>query len=182
MFHVSSTTEVPEYGIAFLFGVRAFVGAAVWVPFVIFLAVTYVRALGSAAADGITGTEQKLEDAAREIQFSHETRAAKVLRGLLQEEPDNPDAHALMGEVQLRRGEYELALGSLRLAMAGARSNEEFAKRVFKAAVILNEHLGDPKAAARELDLLRKRMPGTPEAEKAQDWIVRLMDEAAREE
>ena len=179
---LSAATESGESGIPMVFGIHVFIGAVVWAPFIVFLAITYVRVLGEMASGGASTTEMKIKDAAHDVEFGHDARAGKTLRGVLAAEPENVEAHALMGEVQLKRGDYEKALGSFRLAMANAPGNGEFARFAFRAAVILNEHLGEPKAAARELDLIRKRMPNTPESEKAQDWIVRLMDDAAKEE
>ena len=176
-------TERPEGYIPFAYGAQMFVAAVAWVPFLIFLIRTYVGALGAAVEDGETTTARRIEDARREFEFGHHGRAAKILREVLDAEPENSDAHALMAEIGLKRGAYEQALASYRLAAGGAREDHAaFARYVFKAAVILNEHLGDPKAAAKELDFIRQRMSGTPEAAKAHDWIVRLMDDAAREE
>ena len=177
----SYRTEIPENGIAFLFYVRVFVGALAWAPFAIFVVAAWMKTLGAVAADGETTADRLLEDAARDLEAGHESRAAKTLAGLLRREPDNPEAHALMAELYLKRGKSELALGSLRLVALNPRNNAQLAKSVFKAAGILNEDLGRPAEAARELDIIRRRMPGTPEAAKAQEWIVRLMDEAAKQ-
>ena len=179
---LSAWVETPEGGIPFVYYARVLIGTVAWMPFVLYVVVTWMRTLGAAAQDGVTSAEARIEDARRALEFGQDARAWKSLRAVLDEDAGNIEARSLMAEVHLKRGKYDLALGSLRLATVGADSDPQFAKFCFKAAVLLNEHMGDPKAAAKELDLIRRRMSDTPEAAKAQDWIVRLMDEAVREE
>ena len=161
--------------------VRALVGAVLYLPFLIFLVVIYIRELGSVADGGIETTRMKLEDAAQASRFGHNNRAVKILRGVLDADPDNIEARVILAQIQLKRGHYMDAVGSYRLAMSATQDDAKIAELVFKNAVILNEHLGEAKAACRELDILRQRMPDTPEAKKAQEWIVRIMDEDARD-
>ncbi len=177
----AALTERPEGHIHFVFGVHLFLGICAWIPFLLFLAITYLRALGAVAEDGVTSAEARRTEARRLLEFGQEVRAGKILRELLDADAGDVEARAMMAEVQLKLGKYDMALGSLRLAMAGVDTDQQFARFVFKAAVLLNEHMGDPAAAARELDLIRRRMPDTPEAAKAQEWILRLMDQAASE-
>ncbi|KPL03018.1 MAG: hypothetical protein AMK75_01955 [Planctomycetes bacterium SM23_65] len=157
-----------------------FAGVA-YVPFAVFLVITYVQAVGKMADGALSATQVKLDDASQAARLGHTDRASKIVRDVLEKDPDNMEARTILGQIQLRRGEYAKAVGSFRLAMAGAKDDAEFAQYVFTVAVILNEHLGKHQEACRELDLIRKRMPNTPQAEKAQRWIVRMMDHAARE-
>jgi len=176
----SAAAEMKPNSIPALFLVRTVVAAMAYVPFLAFLVLTYVRVLGGLASGGTSTTEIKLEEAVHALRFGHHNQAARMAQDVLEEDPDNIEARMVMAQVHLSRGHYEKAIGSYRLAMGVARDDAEFAQLVFTVAVILNEHLGDDKAAVRELDLIRKRMPGTPQAEKAQKWIVRIMDQAAR--
>jgi len=178
----SASTEIVPDRIPALFIFRLVVGAVPHLPFLAFLVITYVRLLGGVAAGGIGTTAMKLEDATQAFRFGHNTRAVKILREVLDAEADNVDARVLMAQIQFKRGHYQEALGSYRLAMGAAKDNAKFAELVFRTAVILNESLGDAKAACQELDLIRQRLPDTPEAKKAQEWILRIMDEAARED
>jgi cytochrome c-type biogenesis protein CcmH/NrfG len=177
----SAAAEMKPNVMPVLFLVRTIVAAVAYVPFLVFLVVTYVRVLGALAAGGISTREIKLEEAVHALRFGHHNQAARTAQEVLAEDPDNIEARMIMAEVHLSRGQYEKAIGSYRLAMPVARDNAEFAQLVFTVAVILNEHMGDDKGAMSELDLIRKRMPGTPQAEKAQKWIFRIMDRAARE-
>lgn len=182
MIVTSAATEIEPDRIPAWFFIRLIVGVIVYLPFLIFLVVTYVRVLGSVADGGIETTRMKLEDAEQASRFGHNNRAVKILREVLDVDPDNVEARVIMAKIQLKRGHYSEAIGSYRLAMSAAKSDEQIAELVFKTAVILNESLGDARAACRELDIIRQRMPESPEAKKAQEWIVRIMDEAAREE
>ena len=177
----SAATEIVPDEIPTFFLVRVVVAALAYVPFLVFLVVSYARALGTVAAGGISTKEIELEEAAHALRFGHHGQAGQMAHRVLERDPDNVTARTIMAEVQLHSGQYEKAIGSYRLAMTAARDNAEFAQLVFAAAVILNEHQGDDKGAVQELDLIRKRMPGTPQADKAQKWIVRIMDQAARE-
>jgi tetratricopeptide (TPR) repeat protein len=176
-----SSSEVESDRLPALFVFRIVVSAAAYLPFVAFLVATYVRALGGIAADDTSTAEIRLEDARQALRLGHAERAVKMVRELLDADPGNTEALTIMAEIHLKRGHYEKAVGSYRLAMAHSRSDEEFAQFVFTVTVILNEHLGDAQQAARELDLIRQRMPDTPQARKAQKWIYRILDEAARE-
>ncbi len=171
--------EAPPSGLHFKLYVRVLVGALAWAPYLFYLAGICIKALGAAAEDAETSEDGRLADAARLLESGHASHARSIVAEALRRDPDNPEAHALMAEIHRARGKSDLALGSLRLVEANARDNAQFAKAVFKASVILDEDLGRPADAARELDLIRKRMPGAPEAAKAQALIVRLMDEAA---
>lgn len=151
-------------------------------PFAVFLVISYLVFLRRVANEPVVTVSVKLETAEDEINLGQLHRAAQVLREILDSDPENVDAHALMAEVHIRRGEHSKAVGSLRLAMAQARSPEDFARFVFKAATILGEEMGDFKAAAKELDLIRKRMPDTPEAQRAQKRILEMMDQEAKED
>ena len=159
---------------------RVVAAGLLYAPFVVFLVFTYVRALGGVADAGLLTTDMKLDDADQALRLGQHSQAEKIIRGVFEKDPDNIEARTTLAQVQLSRGQYQKAVGSFRLAMAGARDDAEFAQFVFTVAVILHEHLGEGQAAARELDLIRKRLPGTPQAEKAQRWIVRIMDEVAR--
>jgi hypothetical protein len=177
----SAATEIIPDEIPTFFLARVVVGALAYVPFLVFLVVSYVRALGTVASGGISTKEIELGEATHALRFGHHTQAGQMARRVLERDPDNVAARVIMAEVQLHAGQYEKALGSYRLGMTAAKDNAEFAQLVFAAATILNEHQGDDMGAVRELDLIRKRMPGTPQADKAQKWIVRIMDQAARE-
>lgn len=178
----SASVEIEPGKLPAVFAFRVIAAGLAYAPFLVFLVITYVRTLGQVAGGAGATTEMKLEDARSALRLGHADTASKILRAVLEGDPENVDAHTVRAEVHLKRGEHEGAVGSYRLAMAGARDDTEFAQFVFTVAVILNEHMGNGQAAARELDLIRKRMPGTPQAEKAQKWIVRIMDEAARED
>ena len=157
-----------------------FAGVA-YLPFVVFLVVTYLGAAAGLADGALSTTQVKLDDASQSFRLGHVDRATHIVNDVLEADPDNMEARTLLAQIQLRRGHYDRAVGSYRLAMAAARDNVEFAQYVFTVAVILNEHLGRAQEACRELDLIRRRMPDTPQAEKAQRWIVRIMDQAARD-
>jgi len=178
LFYLAASVEAGEDKVWAV--LRVVAAAVLYAPFGVFLVFTYVRALGGMADGGLLTTEMKLEDAAQALRLGQHSQAEKIIRGVLGKDPDNIDARTTLAQVQLSRGQYQKAVGSFRLAMAGARDDAEFAQFVFTVAVILHEHLGQGQAAARELDLIRKRLPGTPQAEKAQRWIVRIMDEVAR--
>lgn len=182
MVFVSAATEIEPNRIPMRFYVHVVAAATAYLPFLIFLVVTWGRTLGAVAEGGLSATTTKLEDAAQALRFRHTGRAAKVVGEVLEQDPDNVSARTLMGQIHLSRGHYGKAIGSFRLAMTNASDDAEFAQFVFTVAVLLDEHLGDAKGACEELDLIRKRAPGTPQAEKAQRWIVRIMDRAAREE
>jgi len=177
----SAATEIHADEIPTYFLARTVTAALAYVPFVVFLVVSYARALGTVASGGVSTKEIELEEAKHALRFGHYTQAGQMARRVLERDQDNVEARTIMAEVQLNAGQYEKAIGSYRLAMTAVRDNAEFAQLVFAVAVILNEHQGDDMGAVRELDLIRKRMPGTPQADKAQRWIVRIMDQAARE-
>lgn len=180
MAYASAAAEVAPGRIPVWFYLHLVTAGAAYVPFLVFLVVSYVRLLGSVAAESVETSAMKLEDASSALRFGHGNRAAKLALEVLETDPDSVEARTILAQVHLNRGRYDKAVGSYRLAMPAAHDDAEFAQLVFTVAVILNEHLGDGKGACRELDLIRKRMPGTPQAEKAQRWIVRIMDEDAR--
>jgi predicted Zn-dependent protease len=134
-------------------------------------------------AGGATLTaEDRADDAEQAMQMGEVNRALKIVTALLENDETNYRARVVLGDVQLKRRHLDRAIGSYRLAMGSAPTDDEFARLVFKVAVIFNEQLGDAQSAVRELDLIRKRLPDTPNAEKAQKWILRIMDEQARDE
>ncbi|HUW59001.1 MAG TPA: tetratricopeptide repeat protein [Planctomycetota bacterium] len=174
-----ASSNPDEYRIGFYL-YTAFAGMA-YLPFAVFLVVTYLGAAAGLADGALSTTQVKLEDAEQSLRLGHVKRAARVVEDVLEKDPDNMEARTILAQIQLRAGQYDRAVGSFRLAMAGAKDDVEFAQYVFTVAVIMNEHLGQHGEACRELDLIRQRMPNTPQAEKAQRWIVRMMDRAARE-
>ena len=180
MAYVSYADAKPdEYRVGFYLYV-AFAGLA-YLPFAVFLVVTYLGAAAGLADGALSTIQVKLEDASQSLRLGHVTRSAHIVKDVLEKDPDNMEARTILAQIQLRSGQYDRAVGSFRLAMAGAKDDVEFAQYVFTVAVIMNEHLGQFQDACRELDLIRQRMPDTPQAEKAQRWIVRIMDQAARE-
>ncbi len=175
-----ASTEEDAIPVQFVF--HMIVAGVAYLPFVVFLVITYFQAVGGLADGALSTTQVKLEDASQAFRLGHTNRPTKLVKEVLEKDPDNLEARTILAQIQLRSGQYGRAVDSYRLAMAGAKDNVEFAQYVFTVAVILNEHLGNYQEACRELDLIRKRMPATPQADKAQRWIVRIMDQAAREE
>jgi Tfp pilus assembly protein PilF len=161
-----------------LFGV---VAGVLYVPFVGYVILSWVRMLGQFTDERAPSVDMQLEEIEQALRFGQTRQALRRLNALLEAHPDNVRARVLLAGVQLKDREYQRAVGSYRLAMGNTTDPKQFTELVFKVAVILNEHLGDAKEACRELDLIRKRMPDTDEAKKAQEWIVRIMDEEARE-
>ena len=177
----SASAEIVPGRVPGVFIFRVVVGAVPHFPFLAFLVVSYIRLLGGVAGGSMETTTMKVEDAEQAFRFGHNTRAVKLLREVLDADPDHVDARVLMAQIQFKRGHYNESIGSYRLAMGVTPDSAKFAELVFRTAVILNESLGDAKAACTELDLIRQRMPDTPEAKKAQAWILRIMEEDARE-
>ena len=154
---------------------RIIIAGAAHVPFVVFLVIIYARLLGDAAGEKTATIDLQLSDIEDNIESGRTARAIKMLRQLLGEHAADPRIHKLMAEAWLERQNYESAVISLRLAAGTTSDDVEFTRLVFKTSEILDEYLGKTQVAARELDQVRKRLPDTPQAEKAQNEIRRLM-------
>ena len=150
-----------------------------YLPFVGFLLVTYVKVAFR--------TFERTDDAEaivharadRYVQSGQYRKAVHALRGELLRNSEDVDARLKLAEVFCELGDCEEAVRVYRVAIAQlSDDHERQIQIIFRTAEVLADMLGEFKEAAKELDYIRKRFPETPNAQVAQKRIVNYLTRA----
>ena len=149
-----------------------------YLPFLIFLMFTYFRALA-----GMFENEEPLTTvharAERYMAAGQYHKAVRAYRAELRADPGDVEARLKMARALVELGDLEEAVRTLRVAIPQLDDDHERQiQTVFRLADILANMMGQYKDAAKELDFIRKRFPGTPHAGLAQKRIVQYMARA----
>ena len=149
-----------------------------YLPFVVFLLVTYVRvALGLLGGADETASVSVRADGYMASGDYH--RAVRAYRRELVRDPENVKLRLKMAEALCELGDCERAVQAYHVAIPQLEDDHERQIQiVFRTAEVLADMLGQYKEAAKELDYVRKRFAETPHAQVAQQRIVRYMAQA----
>ena len=149
-----------------------------YLPFLIFLAVTYVRAV-LRTLENEDGVDAAASRAEVYLAGGDYHRAVRACRGELAADPENVEVRLKLAEALCELGDCEEAVQAYHVAIPQLEEDHERQIQVvFRTAEVLADMLGEYKEAARELDYIRKRFGDTPHAQVAQKRIVRYMTEA----
>lgn len=159
--------------------VRMMLVGFLYLPFVGFLLVTYVK-VAFRTLERTDDTEATVHARAdRYVQSGQYHKAVRALRGELMRNGEDVDARLKLAEVLCELGDCEEAVRVYRVAISQlSDDHERQIQIVFRTAEVLAEMLSEFTEAAKELDYIRKRFPGTPNAQVAQKRIVNYMTRA----
>ena len=175
---VSWRAETPE-SMHFTFIVVAGVLFVLYVPFLMFLAYVYLHAfvsvLDGTGASGLSRPNIKAEHYLAVHNYRHAVRA---LRKVLAANPNDVEARLKLADTLVEMGALEDAVAAYRVAVTQlSHDPKRQIEVIFRSAEVLAEMLGEYKLATRELDVIRKRYPDTPEARLAQRRIAEYLAE-----
>jgi|GEM_PF-5438135 len=101
-------------------------------------------------------------------------RAERLVRDMIDEDPEDAELHLVLGDVLLRKGEGPAAATAFQAALALSRDAEERAGLRLRMADHLAERGNDPAAAMTHLQAVLDSMPGTSLAQAAVARMARL--------
>ena len=149
-----------------------------YLPFVVFLLVVYVRAvLGLLGGADETVSASLRADHYMAAGDYH--RAVRAYRRELTRDPENVELRLKLAEAFCELGDCERAVQTYHVAIPQLEhDHERQIQIVFRTAEVLADILGQHEEAAKELDYVRKRFAETPHAQVAQKRIVQYMAQA----
>lgn len=101
-------------------------------------------------------------------------RAERLVREMLDEDPEDSELHLVLGDVLLRKGDTPAATAAFHASIGLARNEEERAGLRIRMAEHLIERGNDPAAAILHLQAVLAALPGSRLAEAALARLTRL--------
>ena len=143
-------------------------------PFLVFLAWEYSDDVRTWCVGDRGRARRAYDQVEAALLMRDRDRAEMLVRGMLDEDPEDAELHLVLGDVLLRKGDTQAAAAAFAASIALARDTEERAGLRLRMADHLSERGNDPAAAMEHLQAVLDSVPGTRLAEAAVGRLTRL--------